>query len=352
MNTAIDKLTPFKLPRKARSDEGLIALSDESENDEIWDKRRAWTDTMSQSLAAAGLEKLSVRLRDCANALFFWLRTNQETGEQGIKLKSAPFCHNRHCPICCWRRGLKTKAIMYAALPRILEQYPTSRWLFLTLTVRNPDIRDLRETIRHMNQSRKRLIERKDWPALGWICATEVTFGKDGNPHPHFHLLLQVPASYFSHGYVKTSEWVRRWREALRVDYDPVCDVRVIKPRQKDIEALQATQEPLPGQEPLDPRIEEMRGAIAEVTKYPVKAADLIDAGPEWLAEYIKQVHGLKMLTSGGTLKGILKDVREEGKQDLVHVGESAEGGSDDDPTLAYHWRVKHKKYLRKKSHL
>lgn len=349
-NTACATIPTVETPRQAQ----YIPLAQQSERDQIWDERKAWADTMMRSLMSIQdpqFVRYADRVRDCAEALFFWLRTDTSTGELTLKLKSAPFCHWRHCPICGWRRGLKTKAIIYQALKPVLDQYPTSRWIFLTLTVQNPDIHDLRDTIKHMGSSLRRMMERKNWPAQGWICAIEVTLGKDGNPHPHFHLLLQVPSSYFKGpNYINTREWVRRWREALRADYDPVCDVRVIKPRQKDIEALQATQELNPGQEPLDPRIEALRSAISEVAKYPVKAVDLIKAGPEWLAEFIRQVHGLKFLTSGGTLKGILKDVREEGKQDLVHVGDGDEGqGSDDDQTLNFHWRKAAKQYQRKR---
>ncbi|WP_414042022.1 protein rep (plasmid) [Acidithiobacillus sp. M4-SHS-6] len=308
---------------------------------------------MSHALARAGLDKYSVQLRDCCEALFFWLRTQAETGELGIKLKSAPFCHNRHCPICGWRRGMKVKATLYAALPAIMDQYPTSRWLFLTLTVRNCPVDELRATIQHMGKSLKRMQERKNWPAQGWICGTEVTTGKDrdGTAHPHFHLLLQVPSSYFKGpNYIPTREWVRRWRDAARLDYDPVVDIRPVKPSKK---ALQRIEEAKARGEDVDTRVEALRGAIAEITKYAAKASDLTQAGPEWLATYIEQVHGLKFLTSGGTLKGVLKDLRKQkgDDEDLVHVGdEGEEGGSDDDPTLAFHWRAKRGQYQRKRN--
>jgi hypothetical protein len=44
--------------------------------------------------------------------------------------------------------------------------------------------------------------------------------------HPHIHALLMVPASYFSHGYIKQSEWQKQWMMAARLDYPPVVDVR------------------------------------------------------------------------------------------------------------------------------
>ena len=45
------------------------------------------------------------------------------------------------------------KAKIHQILPKILEDYPTYRWIRLTLTIRSPDIADLRSTIDHLNKS-------------------------------------------------------------------------------------------------------------------------------------------------------------------------------------------------------
>ncbi|MGZ7278142.1 protein rep, partial [Streptococcus pyogenes] len=68
-----------------------------------------------------------------------------------MRLRSAEFCRVRHCPVCQWRRSLMWQARFYQALPRIVADYPDSRWMFLTLTVRNCDIADLAETLTAMN---------------------------------------------------------------------------------------------------------------------------------------------------------------------------------------------------------
>ena len=70
--------------------------------------------------------------------------------------------------------------------------------LFLTLTVRNMPVCELRDALQHMNKSWQRLIKRKEFKAVqGWIRTTEITRGKDGSAHPHFHILLMVPPSWF-----------------------------------------------------------------------------------------------------------------------------------------------------------
>ena len=320
-------------------DPRLEFLSDSSPDDRSADDHKAWAETMSAALLAANLPKEAARVRDCAEALFFRLLSD-DNGEIHFKLHSAPYCHYRHCPICQWRRSLRNKAIVMSALPAILEKHPTARFAMLTLTVRNCHLSELRQTVATMNKGWKRLVERDGWPAVGWIRAVEVTRGQDGSAHPHFHALLMVPSTYFSgSAYIPTREWVQLWRQAMRLDYDPVCDIRQVKAK--------VSAETTP--EGTDGRLLAVQSAVSEVAKYATKAADLLAGGPEWLAEYVAQVRGLKFLTSGGVLKGIFRDQRPE-QEDLVHVGgEEGEDGTVVD-RLAFHWRTSRKRYARKRS--
>jgi hypothetical protein len=224
------------------------------------------------------------------------------------------------------------------ALPAILEKHPTARFALLTLTVRNCEVDDLRETIQKMNKGWKKLIQRKDWPAIGWIRSVEVTRGKDDSAHPHFHALLMLPSSYFrGQAYVSTSEWVQRWRESMRLDYDPICDIRQVKPK-KSLDAVDDIAKK---------RSAAVVSAVSEVAKYATKTTDLLQAGPDWLRAFVREVRGLKFLTSGGTLKGILKAVKEDEAEDLVHVGDG-EAEPDAGPKLRFGWRQTHSRYARK----
>jgi plasmid rolling circle replication initiator protein Rep len=327
---------------KAKAAEGLQFLAADSPSDETWDRHRAYGDQLSEMLADASMGRASVRVRDCAEALFFSLRSDSGTGELKWKLASAPFCHYRHCPICQWRRSLKTKATVMSAIPKILEQYPTARFVMLTLTIKNCPVTELRQTILSMNRAWDRLVKRKDWPALGWIRGVEVTAGVGCTAHPHLHALLMLPASYFSgRAYVTTRQWVQRWRQVMRLDYDPICHIQTIKVKA-------GFQVPSEG---TDARLLAVSSAVSEVAKYPTKTEDLMGCGPRWLREYVDQVHGLKFLTSGGALKGILKDVRKKDDEgeDLVHVDGEEPVEGEVEERLSYHWRRKLKRYARKR---
>ncbi len=336
---------------KTRRKDGLILLRDASPEDAKADDAKAWAESMAAALRAAGLDRPAARVRDCAEALFFDLLADRATGEIRHRLRSAPYCRYRHCPVCQGRRSLRNKAKLMTALPRILDEYPTARFAVLMLSVRNCDLPDLRATATDMAKGWQRLIKRKDWPALGWVRALEVTRADDGRAHPHYHALLMVPASYFTgRGYVPTREWVQRWREAMRLDYDPVCYAQTVKASPKRLAALHEAAKAA-GTEvtPQAIRRAALVSAVAEVAKYSTKAADLLAGGPEWLAVYVEQVHALKIITTGGVLKGIMRDLREVEDENLVDVGDGhIEGEKIAD--VAYHWNRPRKGYARKRN--
>jgi plasmid rolling circle replication initiator protein Rep len=208
------------------------------------------------------------------------------------------------------------KAKAYKVLPKIVEQYPKHRWLFVTLTVRNCGITDLRSTLDWMNQSFKRFTKLKDWPADGWLKSVEVTRGKGGTAHPHFHCLLMVPPSYFSHGYLSQAKWVELWQRCLRIDYQPVMDVQAVKK----------------GEQPMQ--------LIPELLKYCVKESDLV-ADRDWFLELTRQLHKTRAIATGGVLKQYLRELEQE-PDDLIGQEES---GESDEGHLYFEWKRDMKKY-------
>ncbi|WP_419836534.1 protein rep, partial [Xenorhabdus bovienii] len=161
-------------------------LTDYSPNDKPWDAHKGQSDDVGGIyLQAVEYEAYAARMRDCGGLLRFGWSTLTDTGETRLRLREAHFCRVRHCPVCQWRRSLMWQARFYQSLPRIVADYPDSRWMFLTLTVRNCAIENLGETLTLMNSAFKRMEKRKELnPVQGWIRSTEVTRGKDGSAHP------------------------------------------------------------------------------------------------------------------------------------------------------------------------
>jgi hypothetical protein len=208
------------------------------------------------------------------------------------------------------------KAKAYQVLPKIVEQYPRHRWLFVTLTQKNAPVTELRDTLKAMNQGFQRLVQRKTWPAIGWLRSTEVTRGRDGHAHPHFHCLLMVPSSYFSYGYISKAEWIKTWRDCMRLDYSPVLDVQAIKS----------------GDHPAS--------LVPELLKYCTKESDMV-AEREWFLELTRQLHKMRCIATGGVLKEYLKDLEQE-PEDLIGEGDEP---SIDDASVYFEWKRQDKRY-------
>ncbi|EBD4965550.1 Replication protein [Salmonella enterica] len=306
-------------------------LSDYSPQDASWDTQRAFTDSVGGIYqTAAEFERYAQRMASCSGLLRFGWSTLMETGETRLRLRSAQFCRVRHCPVCQWRRTLMWQARFYQALPKIVVQFPSSRWLFLTLTVRNCAISELGETLTAMNAAFKRMEKRKELsPLQGWIRATEVTRGKDGSAHPHFHCLLMVPPSWFTRDYVKQARWVELWRDCLRVNYEPNVDIRTVKTKTGEAVANVA---------------EQLQSAVAETLKYSVKPEDMAN-DPDWFLELTRQLHKRRFISTGGALKNVLQLDRET-NEDLVIADEMGDG-TDDGKRTAFVWDSEKRRYRR-----
>lgn len=291
------------------------ALSDLSPQDKPWDKHRAFADRVQTHYAGTEFNDYSQRVSFCSQLLEFGL-TPTENDSLKLKLRAARFCRVRHCPVCQWRRSLMWKAKAYKVLPKIVEAYPTHRWLFVTLTQKNVPVAELRDTLKAMNKGFQRLAERKTWPAIGWLRSTEVTRGRDGNAHPHFHCLLMVPRSYFGRNYIKQDEWVKLWRDCMRLDYSPILDTRAVKEGDKPMQL------------------------VPELLKYVTKESDLV-ASREWFLEYTRQLHKMRAIATGGVLKEYLKELEQE-PEDLIGEGDEE---TVDDASVYFNWRRQEKRY-------
>ena len=314
----------FRTPSLAEIDSGVQespALSELSERDKPWDKHKLNTERISKHYAGSEFESYSQRTKLCADLLKFKLTPDAFEGVYKLKLASAKFCRVRHCPICQWRRSLRWKAKACDILPKIVEEHPKSRWLFVTFTVKNCEITDLRYTISMMNRGFKRMTERKAWPAVGWIRSVEVTRNhRNGTAHPHFHCLLMVTPSYFGRGYLSQAKWVELWKSCARLDYKPILDVQAVR-------------------KGTSPTV-----LIPEILKYAVKESDMV-GDRLWFLELTRQLHKTLGVTVGGVLRDYFRNVDREIEENLVGEDNEAEV---DEGSLYFGWRRQEKKYRLK----
>jgi len=240
---------------------------------------------------------------DCGQRLQFGLYEHIETLEQQKKLEQMYTCKDRFCPFCNWRRARKLAIQSYEVL-KAIESENSVRYIFATFTLKNCKIGDLSSIIKQMNDSFKRMQETKRFKnsILGYIRALEYPPQKDdfNYMHPHYHCLFVVPAQYFDTKkklYINQSEWQKMWQKALRVDYLPSVDVRIIKAKGE-----------------ADP----IAKAVAETVKYPLKSIDLEPMPFNLFEELTKQMKSKRAIAFGG----IFKDYRKKLVLDDVETGD------------------------------
>lgn len=315
-------LSAFSVSSSNDDSNTLPALSDVSDKDRPWDGHRANSDRVSSHYNGTEFQSYSDRIRDCSQLLDFRLVPEQTEGAYKLKLAAVRLCHCRQCLVCAWRRSLVYKARAYKVLPQVVQDFPTARYLFVTLTVKNCAITDLRETLKMMNQSFARLSKLKDFPAIGYLRTTEVTKGRDGvSAHPHFHCLLMVKASFFGRNYIRQAEWVEMWRKSLRVDYNPVLDVQALKPQSSPVALL------------------------AEIVKYQCKPNDIVLSDREWFLELTRQLHRTKAIAFGGVFKEYFRELEKEPTTEEMIGDDGEEEGAIDEGHLYFGWKKRQKQY-------
>jgi hypothetical protein len=226
------------------------------------------------------------------------------------------------------------------------------------------------------------MTKRKDFPALGFVRSLEVTRGHDGLCHPHFHILLAVPPSYFSGGsrgsYLSKDKWAVLWLESLHLEksqtdwardwlalineqetilsaldserekyeknkYVPVCDVRIVKEKKKKEKLVEGL--PLIETESTTPEpMKALMSAITETIKYTTKPADMVKE-KAWLLEMVDQMRNVRAVALGGIFKQFLKETETE--QDLITPTEDVGNVITNEGGVYFGWREKVKKYKK-----
>jgi plasmid rolling circle replication initiator protein Rep len=232
-----------------------------------------------------------VSLAECGTFLGFDLYKHIQENEYQKRLSSANFCRDRFCEMCNWRRARKY-AIENFKLLKYIQQQQKVRYIFATFTIKNPLVSELKFYIKLFNQAWKRMTQSKRWrnSVLGYIKAIEMPFQKTDKNYVnlHAHCLLIVSTSYFNKNcdlYITQREFQEMWKKALRVDYNPSVDVRIIKPNKNRDET------------------DEIASVVAETTKYPLKSIDLYKIDWKVFKELTGQVKNLRFISYGGIVK-------------------------------------------------
>lgn len=207
--------------------------------------------------------KRSQRVRDCTNFLTLGvpaLSADYDGPKPKARVISASFCRKRLCPQCDWRRSLNIAAQVSQILAALSVDKPTTRFIFLTLTIRNVPGEQFSQSIDILQKGFRKLLKRYKKRlacVLGGFRSLEVTINQDRKDyHPHIHAVLAVTPSYFTHGYIQKDEWAEMWKNVIDLDYMPSVDVRVVS---ED-----------------EPGAHSFCGSAAEIAKYAAKSTEYL----------------------------------------------------------------------------
>lgn len=299
-----------------------------------WRNKKMANELLSLAYESVNSSK-AARLRECGCFLSFAVL------EDGSKrLKHMDSCRVRLCPLCTWRRSLKVQAHTIAILRAMAGKYA---YLFLTLTMRNCSGDELSGALDTMFGAWQRLTQRKQFKTAvkGWYRGLEVTHNVEADTyHPHFHCVLAVNKSYFtSRSYIKQDGWTSLWKRSLRVDYDPIVDIRRVRSHSHDDSDFNSCA---------------LIEAVAEAAKYATKEDDyLIPSDWALTVEVVrtldKALENRRLIAYGGIMKELHKQLNldDEETGDLINVDSEDSTAAPTERVESYFWNTGYRQYVR-----
>lgn len=275
-----------------------------------WRERKMKTRRLGDLYEMAGMDDYALRARTCATHLEYGASPNGER-----RLTMGNFCQLRLCPMCIARRAKKA-AYRLSRVLDLVEQKHGYKYIFLTLTARNVAGPELGDALAQLTKAWDKLMKQRPVKRAvkGYFRSIEITRGTGGRDkgyHPHLHAIMAVEPGYFWRGspdYITQAEWVKRWQQALGVDYRPILDIRAAHGKGAERAS---------------------RSAAAEANKYAIKDKDYIDPelsddqAVEILVDYTRALHRRRLTAMGGALKEIAHALNypdELEDDDLVHL--------------------------------
>lgn len=220
-----------------------------------------------------------------------------------MRLFYAEFCRDKLCPLCSYRRSRKYAYENMTVVKRLLEKRPKAKFVLVTITQRNVPGEQLQDELGRMSRSFNVMMQRKDFKKnpsiLGYIKNVEVTYNKkEGDYHPHMHILLAVAPKYFTDHRVTKQTWKTHWREVMKLDYMPVLDISIVKNREIDFD------------DDFDNTPESLSKAIFEVSKYATKPFEFKEENIEIIEKMYLGTRNKRQISFGGVLKELRREMK------------------------------------------
>lgn len=260
---------------------------------------------------------------DRAEACATWLRFGKIGDRRD--LLSANFCKLRLCPMCI-ARGARVRAQLLSKVMDAVQAEHHCQYIFLTLSIQNVPGDELGTALGSLTEGWHRFIRQRPVRAAvqGWFRAIEITRNTKpgdlwyGTFHPHLHAIWAVEDEYFARKsglYLTHEDIMSRWRQAMRLSYDPSVRISKTYDRRKPRGDDQAS-----------------AGAVLEAAKYATKDSDYIsdalgdEEAAQVVTDYTRALHRRRLTAFGGWLKETAKRLQAD---DLDNV-DLTDGDGDD----------------------
>lgn len=256
----------------------------------------------------------------------FMLACNQKiqfTLDENCKahITNAHLCRDRLCPTCSHLLSIKR----YNEMVRCLEYIGPSKydWRFVTLTIKNCRVDELKETISQMLKAWDKLNKRRGVKKIlcGWARSLEVTYNDNtGTFHPHLHVLCAFEKNC-APNYLEVRQV---WADAMELKYTPICDI--IAPYVKNS------------------KWDTYKSAIVEAFKYCVKSKNVVDMPLYAFKCLVDGIKNKQMIAYSGIIKNARKQLKLNNKDVPDRVVDDI---SDKEvKTLILEWSFAETKYI------
>lgn len=255
------------------------------------------------------------RLEQCSTYLEF----RREKSTKKYKLINTNLCRVRLCPLCAYKRSLAVYHNTADIINYINANYSRSKYLFLTLTIKNVSGSELSNAIDNLTRAWQNMSKQKRLKnvVLGTVRSIEITYNKRSNTfHPHLHVLIHTTNDlYAGRNYISQAEFADRWRSAAGIDYQPVVDVRRLRHNN--------------GRE------------VAEIAKYAVKPLEWDKCAESVIITLDEVLHKRHLLSLSGTMREAKRELK------IADIEDKKEwlGNFDEGDKILFFYHFAKKKY-------
>ena len=281
-------------------------------NIESHNKKKMASKKVAYYYGEMGAEKKARAVAECGNFLQWTVRLDGSK-----RLSGANFCRLRMCPMCSWYLARKRTRDLIKVFQE--PEHLGKRRIYITLTVKNCQGEDLKDTIDTMFHALRSMTKKKgflDERILGMVKKLEVTYNEETNEyHPHFHLLCEVEPSYFSDKslYIEHDVLQAKWKKFCKLDYDPIVSIEAC---------------------------DDCVNAVKEISKYTAKDADYTYS-LETFKIFDEALRNRRLYTPTGSIKKTMARLKMD--EDSIDDKTDSEQTVPDNPdilTFTLRWHV------------